>query len=467
MLLRIFRVNDPYRLLGIFILLIVMSLALFVDPVGITLTELRSAVLGESLNTGKSLYSQLLTNMPPLAAWVFGWIDLLFGRSLTARHVLSVLIIFFQGAFFAVLLINNKAQNESTYLPALIFGVLCFISFDMISLSAELLGSVFLLGALNNLFKEVEFRIQQDSILLNLGLWLGIASLLVFSYAVFLPGTLIILLIFTRLTIRKALLLIFGFLLPHALLGITYFFRGNFNALWNNFYKGSEWMGSNLISLSSMILLSVIPIAYFVFSLIMVNREARLTKYQSQLLQIMFIWLLIAVAELILAGRMSPSRVITFAPPLAYFTSHYFLLMRRKWVGEIMIWVFIGGIILTSYLARYQKTEVIDYKNMFPGKSMFANQIKDKRVLVLGTDWGLFETNQQASYFFDWKMAEPVFSEPEYFENVVLVDQSFMQDAPEIIVDTNNLMSKMMDRIPRLQQAYKKQGDLYIRNRAY
>ena len=76
----------------------------------------------------------------------------------------------------------------------------------------------------------------------------------------------------------------------------------------------------------------------------MLNREARLTKYQSQLLQIMFVWLLIAIVELIVSGKMTPARVITFAPPLSYFTSHYLLLIRRKWIGEMMLWTFILGI---------------------------------------------------------------------------------------------------------------------------
>ncbi|MBK7651153.1 MAG: hypothetical protein IPJ20_11075 [Flammeovirgaceae bacterium] len=123
---------------------------------------------------------------------------------------MALLIIFFQGAYFAILLINNKAQSESTYLPALIFGVLCLYSFDMLSLSNELLASTFLLFALNNLFKEVEFRIQEDNILLNLGVYLGIASLFVLSYSVFLPGVIIILIVFTRLTLRKGLLLVLG-----------------------------------------------------------------------------------------------------------------------------------------------------------------------------------------------------------------------------------------------------------------
>jgi Family of unknown function (DUF6427) len=462
-LLRIFRVNDPYRLLGIFVTLVLISLALFLDPAALTLNELKSFVLGELLNDGKNLYSEVFTSTPPLAAWFFGWIELAFGRSITARHSLAFLLIFFQGAYFAILLINHKAQNESTYLPALIFGVLCFFSFDMLSLSAELIASTFLLFALNNLFKEVEFRIQRDSIVLNLGVFLGVASLFVLSYVVFLLGTLIILGIFTRLTIRKTLLLFFGFMLPHALLMVVYFMKGDFVFLANNFYRGHEWFSENLMSLSALIYLSSIPIIYFIFSLVMLNREARLTKYQSQLLQIMFLWLVVAIIEIVVAGNMSPQRVITYAPPLAYFTSHFLLLIRRKWLGELMIWIFIGGIVLLSYLSRYEKLTVVDYTQLFYKQSMYDDQLKNKRVLILGNDWGLFEANRMASGFMEWSLTQNIFSESDYFENVVLIDRLFQQDPPQIIVDKQNLMTKVIDRIPRLRKEYKQQGELYFR----
>lgn len=128
MLLRFFRINDPYRLLAIFILLLLISIGFFIDPVATTLSELKAFVLGEALNSGKSLYTQVHTSQAPLTAWLFGWLEWLFGRSLTARHVVAFLLIFIQGAYFAILLISNKAQSESTYLPAFLFGVVCFFS---------------------------------------------------------------------------------------------------------------------------------------------------------------------------------------------------------------------------------------------------------------------------------------------------------------------------------------------------
>lgn len=463
MLLRVFRLNDPYRLLGIFILLILVSLGYFIDPVEVTLVELKSMVIGEILNDGNALYSELFTSTAPLTAWFYGWIEWLFGRSTLPRHIFALILLFFQGAFFAILLINNKAQNESTYLPALIFGVLCLFSFDMLALTPELLGATVLLFALNNLFKEVEFRIQRDSIVLNLGFYLGIASLMVMSYVVFLPGALAILLLYTRTSLRKVLLLLFGFLLPHVLVITFYFLKGDLNLLWHNFYAGSKWFEANQMPLTSLVYLSAIPLAYFVFSLIMLNREARLTKYQSQLLQIMFLWLVVAVVEIFLAGNMAPHRVITYAPPLAYFTSHFLLLIRRKWISETLLWIFVVGILFTGYLARYNAIPGIMYQQLFCKESPYANQITGKRVFVIGSDWGIYIHNNAGSYFLEWELSSRIFSGLDHFDNVVLVNQSFEEGNPDVIIDQAGKMPEVLNRIPRLRQQYKQQDILYIR----
>ncbi|MCW5911319.1 MAG: hypothetical protein KIT62_09610 [Cyclobacteriaceae bacterium] len=459
MLLRFFRINDPYRLLAVFILMVLIALGFFTDPAGTTLDELKAMVLGEALNSGKSLYTQVHTTEAPLAAWLYGWEEWLFGRSLTARHVLAFLLIFFQGAYFAILLISNKAQGESTYLPAFLFGVICFFSFDMLVLSPELIASTILLLALNNLFKEVEFRAQRDDTLLTLGLYLGMATLLVFTYAVFLPGTIIILAVFTRLSVRKTLLLIFGFCLPHLLLATAYYFNDNFEFLWSSYYTQVTWFAENRLSLNAMFYLSVIPIGYFLLSLVMLNREARLTKYQSQLLQIMFLWLLIAAAEIALAGNMAPHRVITFAPSFAYFISHFLLLIRRKWLGELLLWVFAGGIVLIAYLARYNKTDRIDYSKLFYSKVNSAPV--NKRILVLDEQWGYFENNKPATGFYDWRISGCYFSGTDYFQYVVLLDKAFKADMPEVIFDPHQVLPAVFKRIPSLEKNYSKQGAAY------
>lgn len=463
MLLRFFRINDPYRLLGILVVLILISLFLFIDPVDVMLDELKMFVLGETLNDGKSLYTDVLTNTPPLFAWISGWFEMLLGRSQVAARVISLILIFFQLSYFTIILINTRAHNENTYLPGLIFGVLCFFSFDMLSLSSELLASTVLLFAINNLFKEVEFHKQRDEIVLNLGVYIGITSLLVFSYVLYLPGVLILLAIFTRLTVRKSLLVIFGFMLPHAILMLGYFMNGNFYALTENYYLANlTWNNDSAMSVSSVLVLCIIPALFLVLSFFTLNREARLTKYQSQLSQIMFLWIMLAVAEIAISGSLKPHQLITCFPPLAYFISHYILLIRRKALAELSIWAFMLMTVAFLYLTRYEKLNSVNYHNLFTLKTSY-DYITDKRVLLLGNDWGLFENNKLATGFYEWKLTEHIFTELDYFENVLMIDKAFKEDSPEVIIDKENRMPTVFKRIPSLQSQYSRQGNIYFR----
>lgn len=463
MLLRLFRLNDPYRLLGALIILILISLGFLIDWPAVTHIELKSLVVGQVLNSGKSIYSEVITTTAPMAGWLYKFITFLFGQSATARHIMALLILFFQGAFFSILLINNKAQNESTYLPALIFVILCLYSFDMLIITPELLASTLLLFALNNLFKEVEFRIQRDSIVLNLGVYLGLASLFVLSYSVFLPGTLLLLILFTRMPLRKVLLLIFGFLLPHVIIITAYLINGKGYRLWTNFYSGTQWMEPNQMPLLSMVYLAAIPILYLVFGLITLNREARLTKYQSQLLQIMFFWLIIAVIEIAVAGNMAPHRVITLAPPLTYFTSHLLLLIRRKWISESLLWIFLVGIVATAYLGRYDKVPGIDYNNLFSVKSPYHEKIKGRNVMIIGPDWDIYTNNFPATSFLDWNLSQPVFEQIDNYENILFLDRAFNENPPDVIIDPLHKMPAVMKRIPRLQREYQSFEDMLYR----
>ena len=386
-MLRFFRINDPYRILGLLVLLVLFGLPFFIDPAQNTIQELKTFVLGEAIRDGKLMYVEIFDSTAPMTAGIFGLTDLFFGRSLFALHFLALAIIFFQASFFAILLINNKAYNDNNYLPALIFGLLCFFSFDMLSFSPELMGSTVLLLALNNLFKEIEFRIQRDEIILNLGVYLGVATLLIFSYVIFLIATIFILFIFTRLTARKLILLLFGFVLPHALLISLYYFWGEAPSLFQNYYAPNLTVsGGMLIDFGSILVLSALPVVYFILSLFMLNREARFTKYQSQLFQVMFQWSLVCLVQVFVAREFTPHSLIIFIPSLAYFISHYLLLIRRRLIAETMLWILLIGSLSVNLLGRYGKIDSIRYARLFPKESPYAKQVTHQRVMVLCDD---------------------------------------------------------------------------------
>ena len=463
MLVRFFRINDPYRLLVILVAMVLVSMPLLLNPAPLMKHELDSIVLGEALSNDWQLYSQLFTNSPPLAALTSHWLYVIFGRSEIAWRLFSLCVLFFQVSFFTILLINNKAHHENTYLPGLIYGLLALFSFDMLSFSPELLASTLMLFALNELFKEIEFRIQRDAIVHSVGFFVGVASLFVLSYALFLPICFILLVIFARLNARKALLLVFGFLLPHILLISIYYLRGNANLLIQNLYLGSfNANEASSFAFTSLLTLGAVPLLFFILSLVMLNREARLTKYQSQLLQVMFLWLPFSAMVLFFSSEIKPHHLVIFLPPLSYFISHYILLIRRKRLAEITVWTFVICVVGVLFLSRATVFKSVKYETLFVSESKY-NQIKDKRILILSDDKTLLLHNTLATGFYNWRLSEPVFSEQDYFENVILVDKAFAQGAPEVIVDPKNLMVNVFNRIPSLKTQYKREADLYVR----
>ncbi len=108
--------------------MILASLPLLIDFPEVTAQELKDLVIGERVGN-KIMYVDLIDRTPPLMAVLDGLLNFLFGRSVLARHIVALVILFFQAAYFGILLINNRAYNENTYVPSLIFGFLCFFFF--------------------------------------------------------------------------------------------------------------------------------------------------------------------------------------------------------------------------------------------------------------------------------------------------------------------------------------------------
>src|SRR5690606_33750803 len=181
-------------------------------------------------------YTQIIDSVGPLTGWLYGFCSLLFGDSLTARHIFSLLIIFIQTVVFGLILIDKKVFPESTYIPSVIFGILFLFSFDSLSLTGDLVGVLFLILALNNVYRELEFREQGNENVFKIGLYIGIASLFSFSFGVYVFASLIILGLFSRATTPKFFLVIVAFLMPHLLLFSVYFINNGVTELWRYYY---------------------------------------------------------------------------------------------------------------------------------------------------------------------------------------------------------------------------------------
>jgi hypothetical protein len=455
-----FRINDPYRLVGLLVIMTLLTLPLFIDTPDVTVAELKSFVVGERVSSGYGLYHETIDSAPPLTAWFYGLFDMVFGRSLTARHIFAFVILFFQSAFLGIILIEKKVFAENTYIPSLLFSLLAFISFDSLALTGDLLAFGVILLALNNLIKEIEFRTPRDETTFNLGIFISIASMFSFSYAIYLPGAIILLSIFTRSSVRKYLLLAFGFLLPHIVLICIYNLNGHASELWRNYYLHSlSFPSHDLISTSSLLLLCTMPLFYLFVSLFILNRDARLTKYQSQIFQAMFLWFIIAFVQFFIAADFRPQSIITVIPSVSFFLTHFLLLIRRRKFAEMNTLILLVGIVAVAHLTRYNQIPQISYNELFVKENSLP--VKDKKILVLNAQHAVFRDNELGSSFYNWDLSEKIFRNPDYYENLLLVHRAFEKEKPELIIDPENLMAGFFSRLPQLRAQYVKSSEGY------
>lgn len=459
-MLRFFRVNDPYRLLFIFLFVVLLGMKAEWDFEGITLPEFKGVLVGEALSEGKQLYVSVWDSLPPLPAWFQKHFHSVSERSTLPRHIASWAFIFFQAAFFGIMLIRNRAMNESTYLPAFIFLLLCFFSFDTIAFTREILGSTLLLLAMRNLLKEVEFSSHSDENILNLGLFLGLSTLCSMSYLVFVVGTVALLFLYSRPTGRRFGLLLIGLAMPHVATLLFYWWNDALPFLWQNFYRPNlEFNSLPLVTFKTLLALCVVPALFFLFALVMTSREARLTKYQSQILQLMFFWFVFALVEVGFTRFRTPQALLVCAPPVAYFISHYLLLIRRKWIAESMLWIFVVLLVILPSLAAREKFGWINYSALKLAAPA-ARQI-DKRIMILADALPEYQAGKPAGPFLEWPLAEDFFSRPADYGNILYAASIFKTDAPAVILDPNNLMKKYFDYLPEVKHRYMKTASGY------
>ncbi len=254
--------------------------------------------------------------------------------------------------------------------------------------------------------------------------------------------------------------MVVGFLLPHALLMSSYFIFDGFGALWYSYYvPGFTWWPTFLVSLQSLSVLGAVPLFFLLIAFIMLNREARLSKYQGQLVQSMFIWLFFSLLQGFLSKEIRAQSFITIIPSLSFFIAHYLLLIRRRRLAEISLWILMTGTLTVSYLARYHVLESVSYKSLLVETSPSFST--NKRILVLDDDLTPYRENKLASPFLNWRLSKSFFIEPDYYEHVILVHEGLTADPPEIIRDADNLLAPFLDRMPALQKRYKKEGIYY------
>lgn len=461
-MIRFFSVNDPYRLLVVLVFLMGAGYAAHTNLTSITVPEFKAMIVGEMMADGKVLYVDIWDSMPPVSAWINQMMVGIAGRATLARHLVTAFVFFLQASFFGILLNRNRAFEQISYFPSFLFALMVFFSFDAIAFTREVWASTFLLLALDRTLREIQFRDQQISNLNVLGILVGISSLCTFSYAVFFPGILVILIMTSRMDPRKILMYAAGFLFPHLLMITAYYIHGYLPDLMAHFYYANfQFNTLTYFDGYGLLILSAIPISLVILSFLRGRGNMSVTRYQSQISVVMLLWLLIGVMEIWIARQRSAQNLIVCIPPVAYFGHYYVIRIRRPWIIALFPWLLVVGIFSVSYLSIRGKLQGVSYEKVL--LSGYAQEYSGKKLLVLSDDLSQYQAGSVAGYFSEWALAGTVFREPGFYEHIVLLNRLFAEDPPEIIIDPENLMPGVFRYLPDVARQYRVEGNRYFR----
>lgn len=465
-----FRINDPYRLVIIFILLLIFRLPYLISTDWLSLPELKWMIVGERLNEGALLYANIWEEISPLSALVYKAIDFLFGRSQRAFLIIGLFVFYFQIFYMNYMALKHKMYNENNYLPALFYGLMGLIFFNILTLSPQLMGLTFVLFSIDSLLSHVETRNKTDANLLNIGLFTGLACMFYLPFIHLMVVHLVILLFFTNTIIRRYLLMVYGLLIPFGI-AWAYFLWKDETAAFYHIYIFSVFRTESemFMEMRSILYLSGFTILLFIVSSFKILSGLGFNIFQVRIQKTMFFTSIVCLFIWLIYADNSGMGLIIFLPWAAFFLSHFFLSIRHRLKRELSFLVYFLSIITLYFGVKYQ---IFNLDRLADTSSLLVDQqatitppFAGKKLLVLGPDYEPYFYSRQATPYLDWELSRVQLEGLDYYDNLEGIDRNIRSDMPEYIVDQRDLAPVIFDKIPILGQEFEHLGNGIYKNR--
>ncbi|WP_157963142.1 hypothetical protein [Algoriphagus litoralis] len=452
-MLSFFKVNDPFRLIGVavyLILLAILMLAFFSFP--ITEPQLIWMVLGERLGDGFFIYQDIIDDTGPLSAGFFTFIDLLFGRSKFAFELIGRLLVLFQIIYWNSILLRYRVFDENTYLPAIVMAALFHLTFDLVDLSPALLGSTFLLLAIGQLFSQTVLQKETSESTLLIGIYGGIATGFYLNYWIFLPFMIFTGIAISGFSFRQLLLSLMGFFLP-LLFMLVFFF-------WNNgleetlqilpmliFYEKYQYQ-----SMISWILLGIFPlvlalVGYFYGAVL---RGSTINQQKQR--QIIILWLLFSVVEILLLKRQATYHLTIFIPALTFFITQFFLNFGKGIIGKLAFLILLFGLPVSGWW--YYQNELNSNSGYFVKPNPAISEISGEKIMVLSDDSSFYLQNSLGGPFLNFKLTKAYLASEKTLEQKAKIFQNLGNQKPEVVIDPEGIFKKLIEELPALKNLY-------------
>jgi hypothetical protein len=457
-LLSFFRVNATYQIVSLVLFFTLLRLPFLWSEVPLLVPELSWMLVGEQMSRGFMLYRDVWDNVSPFSGMVYWSIDTLVGRSQMAYQGVAFAVSLFQILYFNYVLRARDVFPERSYVPGAIYALFLNISFDLATLSPMLMATTFLLLALGVLIKMLERR-QVTNEIFEMGLYIGIATLFYLPSALFMVWAFISLIFYTGATLRQHVLGFFGAVFPLLMVMLFFYLNDGVENLNQNLLTSVFQVKQYVLNdFSSLIISLFFPLVIGGFGFMRMLSNTRLVNYQSRVQQTMAIWFLVALLMIPLMQYLAPMQFVPFFPVAAFFSTFYFQSFKKRWIAELLFLGAMGGILLIQYqglLALDPQLTLGRLENLRTRPALLPEAIRQKRILVLGEHEGEYLNNYTATPYLNWDLSRNDLGNLDNFESVIHIYDNFRQDPPDYIIDKENIMPRLFERVPALRRRYK------------
>lgn len=451
-MLQFFRINDPYRLIFVFLILVSVRILWVVIGLPLSVPELKWLLIGQRLGDGFTMYQELFDSTGPLAVMVYKWLDLLFGQSRWPHVVFSTLVITLQAGIFNSTLLRNKAYDENHYVPAFLYVIVMSATGDFLALSPQLMALTFVLLSLNQIFRRID-NIATDELFLTSGLFLGLAMLFYLPAVIFFLVFLLSFVFFSSAVLRRLLLLIYGAMVPAMMVWCYfYWFNAADDFLFDFFVAGL--IKTKVFYLDYLTLAKVAGALLITAVLaISVLFTQRFTNFQQKMQQVMILFFLGGAAVVLVTRELTTADLVFLVPSITFFLVYFLLGLQRKiWRATLPYVLVIGLLAYPFWWLHSPDLATTVVKEERPHE-------ESSRIMGIGLDVRQYYGQELAGPFLDPFIGRQKLSGLDYYDEASELFKALENSHPEVIVDEWGVMDRIFYRFPALADRYRPVGD--------
>lgn len=267
------------------------------------------------------------------------------------ENVMTALILTLLQAFLLNKTVNNfNLLGKPNFLTALMYMTLVSVFTPFLVLSPPLICNfiaIWMLGKLFSIYKQHDIK----GLMFDLGMIVGIGSLIYFPFIVMMFLLWISLLIFRPFNWREWTTPLLGFITVYFLLGVIYYWTGRIQEFYLIF-KPLGYAFPTELSLNIYDYLVIVPIAIALLFFLAVLKEHffKSVVHLRKSFQLLFFMVILTLGSFNLNDHITVNHFLLCAPAIAIYLGFYFTHSKSKWVYEFMYLIIVATVLYFQFI---------------------------------------------------------------------------------------------------------------------